>query len=705
MSTKVLVVSVLTASFDLPFGRQVSRNSIVDSAGPRIVCRACGGSSLPGSLSPPALLFRQLKMSGVEADAAKRRAITANQNLAVLRRLDPAVNAILSSSSQVAVYNLPVDAEGLDAGWKRCDIEGSLYIVSRDVEGSNQPCHRVVIVNRKTPVNFSGDITQGGMKFDTADQMIMFQDSDNRVTGLWFYVAEEIQPVLKCMTAIVDGNPPPALSPPPLSPPPPRASVSVPFLSPPLLPAAAPAMAKPTAKPSKPSKANGVCSPTTPEKSRPQQENSTSGKKTRAVAKASTAAAASMDSVTAQPSASGEALAKYFPNLKLTNGVAGMSPPASAVRAEDVSSVHAKSSIPSLPPMSSPPSASPSTASSPIVSLPLRNRPLVQSSHPASPSITVNSLAAHPAKATQIALATQSGQVSVAPPGGMSIPPPGSLTAPTHSGLPIPPPNSIAMLPHSGFSVPPYSGLPMPPSSGIPTPIPVGLAMSQPGGSSMSPPGGPSVLPRDVMSMSPPPAGMHAQSFSGRPACPQNQHHQALLMNISMLQRQDVALSQASLAASTQQPPPQADPQYALYHQRHMQSIQQRQVQTRQHIHQIQKQLAMTLPQPVHSYMGPPAGMQLPRPEPAMDVSVHSASAASFVDPHRVRNAAPISWETKAESMGTSFAAVAPATGYVDNSAVFDRNQFRGLLHRTLSDRKLFEVAFSAYTEAETHRP
>lgn len=655
-------------------------------------------------------------MSGVEADAAKRRAITANLNLAVLRRLDPAVNAILSSSSQVAVYNLPVDADGGDAGWKRCDIEGSLYIVSRDVEGSNQPQHRVVIVNRKTPVNFSGDITQGGMKFDTADQMIMFQDSDNRVTGLWFYVAEEIQPVLKCMTAIVDGNPPP-LSPPPLSPPPPPVSVPVPSLSPPLLPAAAPAtaraMAKPTAKPSKPSNANGVRS-ATPEKSRPQQEKSTSEKKTRDFAKASTAAATSMESVTAQPNASGEALAKYFPNLKLTNGVAGMSPPATAVRAEDVGSGHAKSPNPRPPPVPSPPTASPSTASSPIVSLPLGNHSLVQSGPRASPtSDAVNSPAAHPANATQITLTTQSGDVSVSPPGGLSFPPPGGLTAPTHSGLPVPPPNGMAMPPHSGFSVPPCSGLPMPPSSGLLTPIPAGLAMSQPGGPSMSPPGGPSMSPpggpsvlpsRDVMSMSPP-GGMHAQPFPGRPAAPQNQHHQALLMNLSMLQRQDVALSQASLAASTQQPPPQADPQYALYHQRHMQSIQQRQVQTRQHIHQIQQQLAMTLPQPVPSYMGPPAGMQLPRPEPAMDVSVHSASAASRVDPHRVRNGAQISWETKAENMGTSFATVTPATGYVDNSAAFDRNQFRGLLHRTLSDRKLFEVAFSAYTEAETHRP
>lgn len=196
-------------------------------------------------------------------------------SFASLRGLDPAVNAILASSSQVALYNFPVDAEGGNASWKRCDIEGSLYIVSCSVKGSNRPRHRTVIVSGKTAIIFSCDIIRGGMKFDTSDQMIMFQDSEKRVAGLWFFVPEEIQPVLDCMKAIADGNPPPPLSPSPLSP------SSTPTLSSPpplLLPASVPA-AENTAV-SIPSKVTAVRSAALDE-TRPRREKAPSAAKTR----------------------------------------------------------------------------------------------------------------------------------------------------------------------------------------------------------------------------------------------------------------------------------------------------------------------------------------------------------------------------------------------------------------------------------------
>jgi hypothetical protein len=142
--------------------------------------------------------------SGVAVDESKRLAITANMNLAALRRQDPCVVAVLCSSTHVAVYEMPV--EGDAAGqWQRLDIEGPLFVVYRK-DHSGGPSHRVVVTNRKSPQNFVNDITPGAMNFETADRMIMFQDAKGRVNGLWFYVQEDLQRVFDFMAAIANGT-------------------------------------------------------------------------------------------------------------------------------------------------------------------------------------------------------------------------------------------------------------------------------------------------------------------------------------------------------------------------------------------------------------------------------------------------------------------------------------------------------------------
>jgi Dcp1-like decapping family len=117
--------------------------------------------------------------------------------------------SILCSSTHVAVYEMPV--EGDAAGqWQRLDIEGPLFVVYRK-DSSGGPSHRVVVTNRKSPQNFVNDITPGAMSFETADRMIMFEDAKGRVTGLWFFVEEDLQRVFDFMAAIGNGTDLPVL--------------------------------------------------------------------------------------------------------------------------------------------------------------------------------------------------------------------------------------------------------------------------------------------------------------------------------------------------------------------------------------------------------------------------------------------------------------------------------------------------------------
>jgi Dcp1-like decapping family len=488
--------------------------------------------------------------SGVQADATKRHAITAGMNLSVLRRLDPAVTAVLYSSSQVAVYELPNGGEGEDSGgWERCDIEGALYIVSRTPANEAEALYRVVVVNRKSRENFVDDITPGGMEFETVRQMIMFKNAAGRVLGLWFYVADEMSAVYKCMKAVVDGNLP---LPPPVAPVP----------------------------------ASTVQAPAVPPRNENKQPSSTSKRK------AGLAPPASEPVVTTSPeekavgdSGPADSLARFFPNLKLTNGVAGESPPATAKRAPAV----------------------------------VENRDAETNGH------VVAAEDATPADTRVPASAAQANPV---------------------------------------------------------------LAHTVPNGVQALLPAMPVI----------PPAVLPQPHFAPGPASPAQYHH-ALMMNMSMLQRQDMVLAnqlqQAAMHASSHS---LTDSQQSIFHQRHLQNIHRQQVATRQHIAQLQPQLAMAQSQAslagLHAMNAVPIAHvsptgSPPRPAPMQNGDFSRATEVDDGPPSAVKNA---HW------VGVAVAGVAQEVGL--RSIPMDRSQFRGLLQRLLSDKKLFESAFLAYSTA-----
>lgn len=519
--------------------------------------------------------------SGVKANATRRHAITAEMNLSVLRRLDPAVTAVLCSSSQVAVYELPTSSGDDSAvGWQRCEIEGSLYIVSRASSGEDEASHRVVVVNRKSRDNFVDDITPSGMELETAQQMIMYKNAAGRVLGLWFYVAEELNVVFECMSAVADGRPPPP-PPPPVGP--------VPAATP-------PALARVAAAP--PPNVDGKTG-------RKAKQGASNPKRKAPAARAapvSPAVARAGNGATAESSpteqiAAGDSLARFFPNMKLTNGVCGESPPANAKRAPTISDNGAVES---------------------------------------------------------------SGPIVVEPPAESASPTVPPISAPLN-----------LMPPHSSMNG------------------------SHPTAPAAMPPMPPAVMPPPQFAAAPVPPTVHY-----------HHHANAMMMNMSMLQRKDLMLSnhiQQALHASNNS---LADVQQSMYHTQRAQNLQGQQMQIRQQISHLQPQLAMAQSQAMaglHARAAPPMPQGLPPmsspPRIAQNLpavvtsSTETNGVSSFADKPK-----PQRLLSEEENAAVAGKAVTLAAGQsFAPSSVMDKSQFRGLLQRMLSDNKLFECAYAAH--------
>lgn len=167
--------------------------------------------------------------AGIEVDPAERKAIAADINLSVLKRSDPSISAVLLSASHVALYQL-ID---LEHKWRRCDVEGTLFIVCRTApanKGQHHTSHphareppppnvqhhpyRLLISNRKSRDNYADDLVVGNTDIEQVDQMIMYCNSKRATVGVWFYRREEADAVFKLMTRIGRGDLPDRAPPP-----------------------------------------------------------------------------------------------------------------------------------------------------------------------------------------------------------------------------------------------------------------------------------------------------------------------------------------------------------------------------------------------------------------------------------------------------------------------------------------------------------
>lgn len=142
--------------------------------------------------------------AGIEFDPAEREAIAAEVNLSVLQRSDPSINAVLISASHVCLYELDHTHQ-----WRRIDIEGSLFIVERDLNAHTNPdryMHRIVVTNRKSLENYTDDIIVGNKEIELNDQMIMYTNSKGVTVGIWFYQRDDAANVFQLLKKIFEGE-------------------------------------------------------------------------------------------------------------------------------------------------------------------------------------------------------------------------------------------------------------------------------------------------------------------------------------------------------------------------------------------------------------------------------------------------------------------------------------------------------------------
>lgn len=209
--------------------------------------------------------------AGIEFDPAERDAIAAEVNISVLKRSDTAIKCVLKSANHVCLYRL-----GDDHQWRRLDVEGSLFVVERHLNHQNNPnhhMHRIVIINRKSLNNYTDDIIVGNKHLELSDQMIMYSNSKKAIIGIWFYEKAQAHQIFDLLQRITNDDSPQS-----------TADQSRQKRTP-----------KRPAKPADPAPSNSTPKPDTAGQSR-----------------------------------SDNSLERFFPNLKLTNGVAGHQVPQNA---------------------------------------------------------------------------------------------------------------------------------------------------------------------------------------------------------------------------------------------------------------------------------------------------------------------------------------------------------------------------------------
>lgn len=147
-----------------------------------------------------------MSSTGIESDPAKRKAIAAEMNLSVLKRSDAHVRRVLSSATHVAMYELFEARDKTE--WRRCDIEGSLFVVERDTTNgaARGGQFRIVIINRKSLTNYYDDLLVGNEDIELNNQTIMYRNSKGDTVGIWFYQLDEAKHIFQLINQITHGQ-------------------------------------------------------------------------------------------------------------------------------------------------------------------------------------------------------------------------------------------------------------------------------------------------------------------------------------------------------------------------------------------------------------------------------------------------------------------------------------------------------------------
>ena len=113
-------------------------------------------------------------------------------NLRSLKRFDSSVDQILSSATQVAVYNFS------NGEWCKLDVEGALFVVSK--KGANG--YGLIIMNRLSTSNFN-EIVDGQWDVTLNLPFLLYKNDKANIRCVWFYNQSECKRVYEKLHAIV----------------------------------------------------------------------------------------------------------------------------------------------------------------------------------------------------------------------------------------------------------------------------------------------------------------------------------------------------------------------------------------------------------------------------------------------------------------------------------------------------------------------
>ncbi|BDA51353.1 probable mRNA-decapping enzyme 1B at N-terminal half [Coccomyxa sp. Obi] len=119
-------------------------------------------------------------------------------NLSVLKRIDAATEQVLASANHVALY----DFDQTDSRWIRKDVEGSLFLIQRNVV----PFYQIIILNKKSQQNYVEDVT-AGFQFEKSRPYLLYRNKRDEVVGIWFYEEEEADKVESLLHRILEAYP------------------------------------------------------------------------------------------------------------------------------------------------------------------------------------------------------------------------------------------------------------------------------------------------------------------------------------------------------------------------------------------------------------------------------------------------------------------------------------------------------------------
>ncbi|MCL7027734.1 hypothetical protein MKW94_013036 [Papaver nudicaule] len=129
-------------------------------------------------------------------------------NLTVLQRIDPNIEEILITAAHVTFYEFDVHRNE----WSRKDVEGSLFVVKRNT----QPRFQFIVMNRRNTDNLVEDLL-GDFEFEIQLPYLLYRNSAEEVTGIWFFDARECEDVANLFNRILGAyakvSPKPKVSP------------------------------------------------------------------------------------------------------------------------------------------------------------------------------------------------------------------------------------------------------------------------------------------------------------------------------------------------------------------------------------------------------------------------------------------------------------------------------------------------------------